>query len=87
MVSDSELQLSEDYIGLLFKEHVNENLIQSLNPLKQIEVNLLGSTGLFETKYLSFQFNRVRVNKLVSHVLVTVMDRTTEVELERELTK
>lgn len=85
MVSDSELQLSEDYIGLLFKEHVNENLIQSLNPLKQIEVNLLGSTGLFETKYLSFQFNRVRVNKLVSHVLVTVMDRTTEVELEREL--
>ena len=85
MVSDSELQLSEDYIGLLFKEHVNENLIQSLNPLKQIEVNLLGSTGLFETKYLSFQFNRVRVNKMVSHVLVTVMDRTIEVELEREL--
>ncbi|MCE2596300.1 type IV pili methyl-accepting chemotaxis transducer N-terminal domain-containing protein [Motilimonas cestriensis] len=85
MVSDSELQLSEDYIGLLFKEHVNENLIQSLNPLKQIEVNLLGATGLFETKYLSFQFNRVRVNKRVSHVLVTVMDRTVEVELEREL--
>ncbi|MCE2571336.1 ATP-binding protein [Motilimonas eburnea] len=85
MVSDSELQLSEDYIGLLFKEHVNENLIQSLNPLKQIEVNLLSSSGLFETKYLSFQFNRVRVNKLVSHVLVTVMDRTIEVELEREL--
>ncbi|MFO6422700.1 ATP-binding protein [Motilimonas sp. KMU-193] len=85
MVSDSELQLSEDYIGLLFKEHVNENLIQSLNPLKQIEVNLLSNTGLFETKYLSFQFNRVRVNKLVSHVLVTVMDRTIEVELEREL--
>ncbi|MCE0558219.1 MULTISPECIES: ATP-binding protein [unclassified Motilimonas] len=85
MVSDSELQLSEDYIGLLFKEHVNENLIQSLNPLKQIEVNLLGPTGLFETKYLSFQFNRVRVNKRVSHVLVTVMDRTVEVELEREL--
>ncbi|RJG51499.1 ATP-binding protein [Motilimonas pumila] len=85
MVSDNELQLSEDYIALLFKEHVNENLIDSLNPLKQIEVNLLGSTGLFETKYLSFQFNRVRVNKQVSHVLVTVMDRTIEVELENQL--
>jgi signal transduction histidine kinase len=81
MSSSETLVSARDYIELLFGNHVKENLIISLNPLSEVEVQLTDSRGKSDTRYLSFQFNRVLVADRISHLLVTVQDVTERVHL------
>lgn len=84
MVSGSVYSSACDYIGLLFEDRVRESLVTSLNPLSAIEVEVPGETGSSK-RFLTLQFNRVRVNGKVSHLLVTVLDVTRQMELEQAL--
>ena len=44
-----------------------------------------GGNGKFDTRYLQFDFHRVRVDGEITHVLVSVSDVTARVDLAREL--
>jgi chemotaxis protein histidine kinase CheA len=85
MVPDDVLALATDYIDLLFGDHVKEALIGDLNPLTSIEVMVRDSNGAAARRFLTLQFNRVREDGVITHLLVTVFDVTTQVELERAL--
>lgn len=87
MSSSETLASAQDYVSLLFGNHVKESLIISLNPLSEVEVQITDSRGKTDTRYLSFQFNRVLVGDRISHLLVTVQDITERVHLVTELSE
>lgn len=74
-----------DYIALLFSPHIKEGLLGDLNPLDKIEVTLPAPQGKTEQRYLTFYFNRVHTSGKTVHLLVTLFDVTSEVELSRAL--
>ncbi|KJV06682.1 hypothetical protein [Methylocucumis oryzae] len=76
---------SKDFLDILFRDHVNLKLIESLNPLRQVEL-FFKDSGI--KKHLAFQFSRVDdKHRAVSHVLVTVKDLTQQVALALQLEK
>ncbi len=85
IVKEKTLQVAVDYIDLLFGDRVNEKLVVSLNPLDKVEVLFVDKSGEFSTHYLSFTFSRVAGETGLSHLLVTVVDVTEQVLLEKEL--
>jgi signal transduction histidine kinase len=83
LVSDGTLQETADYLGILFREHVNLKLVATINPLDQVQAEFRDSGT---KKYLAFQFTRVHdKHRALSHVLVTVKDVTEQVLLSRQL--
>jgi signal transduction histidine kinase len=85
LVSEKALNDAHDYVELLFSPHVKEKLIQSINPLAEVEVFVKNRLGQETARYLSFYFNRVQDAGAVRHLLVTVQDITQKVELEAKL--
>jgi HPt (histidine-containing phosphotransfer) domain-containing protein/PAS domain-containing protein len=73
------------YIKLLWGDRAHENLMKSINPLGQLEIQVDDSRGGRDTRYLQFDFHRVMGEKGVKHVLVSVSDITSSVLLAREL--
>ena len=85
IVPEKVLTTAMDYVRLLWTDRVNENLVKSLNPLDEVQVNFDDGSGHFETLYLEFDFTRVKKDGVLSHLLVTVVDITRRVELAQEL--
>lgn len=83
MVDKNTLEAAKDYVELLFGKRVKESLVYSLNPLSEVAVSGEATRG--ETRYLSFQFNRVLENEQVSYLLVTVQDATERVNLAAQV--
>jgi signal transduction histidine kinase len=88
LVDDKTLQAATRFLGLLWKDKINEDLIDSVNPLSQVEAHFARPQGGRDTRYLSFSFRRVR-SKDGEHgaetVLGTVADITDRVLLSQEL--
>ena len=84
-VTERTLSMAGDYIDLLFGEHVNEKLVQTLNPLQSVEIGIADGHGQFLTKHLDIRFTRVQEQGRTTHLLVTVIDVTARVQLAREL--
>jgi hypothetical protein len=88
LVDDKTLQAATRFLGLLWKDKVNEDLIESVNPLNQVEARFQRPQGGTETRYLSFSFRRVRARdsgREADTVLGTVADITDRVLLAQEL--
>lgn len=85
VVADRTLEIALKFVGILWSERTNENLVKSINPLGEVEVNIANAQGQFETHYLEFEFHRVRMNGLITQVLVSVSDITARVALAKEL--
>lgn len=85
ILDSSELSTVEEFVKLLFDDHVIEELIGSLNPLDKVEVTFNKSDDTIQKKYLSFDFFRVVRNEKIQEVLVSVSDITSRVLLEMEL--
>lgn len=74
------------YLGLLWKDKVHEDLIESVNPLSEIEVALANPRGGTEMRHLTFSFRRVRsAQEAGDYILGVVADITDQVLLAREL--
>lgn len=84
-VTQDAVNIAKDYIELLFGDRVKERLVEDLNPLKQVEINLIRRDGSYENRYLDFKFKRVLVDGKLSHLLGSVTDVTKQVVLERQL--
>lgn len=85
LVSNKVLQDSTDYLDLLFTPHVKEQLVQSINPLSDVQIFVTNRLGKSVLRHLSFAFNRTIVGDYVTHLLVTVQDITQRKELEAAL--
>ncbi len=85
IVPDKTLRTALDFVELLWGDRVNEKLVKTLNPLNEVGVHFALEGGEYETRYLAFDFNRVRVNGKMTQLLVTVNDITEKVLLAREL--
>jgi two-component system chemotaxis sensor kinase CheA len=85
IVSEKTLATALKFVKILWAERTNEKLVKSINPLGEVEVHLDGGSGKFDTRYLQFEFHRVRVDGEMTHVLVSVSDVSARVELAREL--
>ena len=86
LVDDRTLKAACKFIALLWKEKVHEDLIESINPLSQVEVSFSGPDGRAEVRFLSFSFRRVRgQNAATDYLLGAVSDITDRIQLAREL--
>lgn len=85
IVPEKTLKTAQDYVALLWGDRVNEKLVKSINPLSEVEVHFDNPAGGFDTHFLEFDFNRVKTDGKMSHLLVTVNDVTKRVLLSREL--
>lgn len=85
IVSEKTLATALKFVKILWSERTNEKLVKSINPLGEVEVHLDAGQGRFETRYLQFEFHRVRVDGKITHVLVSVSDVSARVDLAREL--
>lgn len=85
LVSNRNMETSKRFISLLFREDIKSNLIRDLNPLREIELNIADDSGGYISKFFSFDFARVYGESAVENILVTVVDVTEKVSLEREL--
>jgi two-component system chemotaxis sensor kinase CheA len=85
IVDQKTLHAATKYLGLLWKDKVHEDLIESVNPLSQIEVVFSKPRGK-EVRYLSFSFRRARdPAQSQAFIFGTVTDVTDRVLLQREV--
>ncbi|HEX4376655.1 MAG TPA: ATP-binding protein [Steroidobacteraceae bacterium] len=86
LVDDKTVKAALKFLGLLWRDKVHEDLIESINPLNQVEVAFAAPTGGTDTRYLAFSFRRVRGHdNSGDYILGVVGDVTDRVMLEREL--
>jgi two-component system, chemotaxis family, sensor kinase CheA len=85
IVSEKTLTTALKFVGVLWSERTKENLVKTINPLGEVEVTFDSGTGKVSTRYLQFEFHRVRVDGKIKHVLVAVSDVSARVDLAREL--
>jgi HPt (histidine-containing phosphotransfer) domain-containing protein len=86
LVDERTLLSAGKYVGLFWKDNVNEELIESVNPLSQVEVSFHKTQGPAEIRYLSFTFRRARGARAATDlVLCAVTDITDRVQLQQEL--
>jgi HPt (histidine-containing phosphotransfer) domain-containing protein/PAS domain-containing protein len=86
LVSAKTLAIATKFVKVLWSERTKENLIRSINPLNEVEI-VVGEKGSkdAETRYLEFNFHRVRREGAITHVLVSVSDVTARVALAAQL--
>lgn len=85
MVSARTLDDARGYMDLLFLPHIKEDLVQSINPLTEVAVTTTDGLGHTHQRHLSMRFNRVLADGEIRHLLVTVQDVTSRIELEQKL--
>lgn len=85
IVPERTLNTAMKFVKVLWSERTKENLVKSINPLGEVEVNLDTPGGGQETRFLEFDFHRVRSDGRITHVLVSVSDISARVALSREL--
>lgn len=84
-VPPATLATATKYIKLLWGDRAHENLMKSINPLGQVEIQMDDGHGGRDARFLQFDFHRVMGEQGVKHVLVSVSDVTANVLLAREL--
>jgi two-component system, chemotaxis family, sensor kinase CheA len=89
LVTPKTLAIATKFVKVLWSERTKENLIRSINPLNEVEIVVAdkegGKKGAGETRYLEFNFHRVRRDGAITHVLVAVADVTARVALAAQL--
>jgi two-component system, chemotaxis family, sensor kinase CheA len=85
LVPEKTLQTANKFVEVLWQERTRENLVRSINPLHEVEVSFDNGNGGHETRYLEFDFHRVKSEGRLTSILVSVSDVTPRVQLAREL--
>jgi ligand-binding sensor domain-containing protein/HPt (histidine-containing phosphotransfer) domain-containing protein len=84
-IPESEIENTKMYLDLLFNDTIDENSIRHLNPLIELEF-ILEENGSRSSKYLTFEFSRIKPDKSKkSELIVTVRDITRQVLLSKKL--
>lgn len=89
MIDNKDMQTTELFVEQLYNVWVVEELIQDLNPLKQVMLSYIDENGMGVTRFLDFNFLRVmdEEGESVEGVLVSVADVTNEIRLQAQMQK
>lgn len=89
MISQKDMETTKMFVDQLYNSWVVEELIQDLNPLKQVLVSYIDDDGVGVTQFLEFNFLRVMDDKReqIESVFVSVVDVTNEVHLQAQMQK
>lgn len=89
MISQKDMDTTKLFVEQLYNTWVVEELIQDLNPLKQVLLTYIDENGVNATKFLEFNFLRVLNEQAekVDSVFVSVIDITTAVNLQNQMQK
>ncbi len=82
--SEEQLETAGGYISMLFDKKMRPSLLTKLNPLVEIEVDT-SQDSRKRQKFLSFDFEQVKSGEDVVALLISVLDVSQEVLLQREL--
>jgi len=75
-----------EFLGLMLKDDLDEDTIVELNPLSAVEFHFENRWGLWtSSKYLKFSFKRIRREKKIIGLLVSVSDITKQISLSKKL--
>lgn len=85
ILSERMLKTSRDYLELLFDPSKKERTVLKVNPLDEVEVDVMGADGVPILRYIHFSFRRIIEGGVISRVLVTAEDVTERTALERHL--
>jgi two-component system chemotaxis sensor kinase CheA len=85
LVPEKTMQTALKFVKVLWSERTRENLVKSINPLGEVEVNFGDGRGGHETRYLEFDFHRVKSENRIDNILVSVNDVSQRVMLAHEL--
>ncbi|KAA3613033.1 MAG: GAF domain-containing protein [Calditrichaeota bacterium] len=79
----------QEYLELMFRDDIEEETINNLNPLSDIQLNFSKTdTVLTQSKHLSFKFKRIAdQSDETKQLIVTVRDITDRIELSKKLEK
>jgi glucokinase len=86
-LNDSDYRSADRYLNLMFKEDVEEEMLNNLNPLTGVQLNFEKSKNLLNlSKHLIFKFRRIisKTGKVVNLIGI-VRDITNEITLEQRL--
>ena len=87
-ISQQDLDSTKLFIEQLYNAWVVEELIQDLNPLKNIRMSYVDDKGRTQIRFLDFNFLRiVEKSGEISKVFVSVVDITEAVHLQEKLDK
>ena len=84
LVPEKTLQTALRFVEVLWSERTKEKLVKSINPLHEVEVSFATASGQ-ETRWLEFDFHRVRHDEKIVNLLVAVADVTHRVRLGKEI--
>ena len=85
IVPEKTLNTALRFVEVLWSERTRENLVKSINPLQEVEVNFDNGSGGHEARWLEFDFHRVKNDGKQVNLLVSVNDVTQRVRLAHEL--
>ncbi len=75
-----------EYLNLMFKDELDEETVNELNPLNVVEFHFENRWGLWtSSKYLCFKFNRLIRNKKIVGLITTISDITKQISLSKKL--
>jgi two-component system, chemotaxis family, sensor kinase CheA len=85
-VPENVLAESSEYLTFMFRNDLDEETINELNPLTKIEFHYEDGTGLWSsTKHMSFIFKRHATNDGIDSLLCSVKDISDKIRLSEKL--
>ena len=85
-VPDKVVKDTEEYLKLMFRNDLDEETINELNPLSEIEFHFEDESGLWtSSKHFSFKFIRINTGKEIVRLISTVKDITEKITLSKKL--
>ena len=76
----------EEYLNLLFREDLDDDTLEELNPLSRVEFHFENRWGLWtSSKFLSFRFKRIERDTKIKRVICTVKDITKTETLAKKI--
>lgn len=85
ILNEKQFTNARDFFDILMDVRKKEKLIQQTNPLSEVEFNIDDGKGGFRMKILEFRFNRILEGTEIKQLLVTIVDITSRVQLQREM--
>ncbi len=85
-IPEHDVRSTEEYLGLMFREDVDETALMDLNPLSEIEFQFSDQTGNWShSRFLAFNFRRITDEEKIVNLIATVEDQTEQVLLTQKL--
>ncbi|MFC1503959.1 ATP-binding protein [Spirochaetota bacterium] len=84
-LSEESIEVLKMFLKIHFKKEMERNVLIDLNPLSPVTYPCSDEKGNFKIKYLNFNFFRIVKGEGVSHLLASVADVTTQIQMELDL--